>query len=205
MNIALEDFAHSGDRQSLLWDMQRAGDLQQLTHYIDRNGSRRAVERCLDDFERNALPVLSGLSSQVIHNDLNPGNVLLTHGDPPDVAGVIDFGDMLRAPVIVDVAVAASYLRRFDGDPLASIVAFVGGFHSVRPIGNDDTNILYDLVRTRLATTITILYWRMAARGPGDEYLDKVMAESTAERFLERIDTIPRQDFVKRIRDSLQA
>jgi hypothetical protein len=52
----------------------------------------------------------------------------------------------------------------------------------------------------RLATTITIRCWRMSARPAGDAYLQKALAEHDAERFLARINALPREQFSDRIR-----
>lgn len=201
---ALSDFEHEGQGQSLLWDMQRAADLRQLVHYIADAGLRRVVESTLDDFETIALPALSHLRRQVIHNDLNPGNVLVAPNDPTRVAGVIDFGDMLRAPLVVDVAIAIAYLRSFEEDPLAPLTSFVSGFHSVLPFEDEEAGLLYDLLRTRLVTTITMLHWREAARSGEDEYLRKALAERSSERFLERINAISRAEFLGRMSEALR-
>ena len=113
---ALAGFSHPGESQSLLWDMQRAAELRPLVRHVPGAELQRLVGDCIDVFERQLAPVFPVLRTQVIHNDLNPGNVLLTDAEPPSVAGVIDFGDMLRAPLVVDVAIAASYLRATDDE-----------------------------------------------------------------------------------------
>jgi Ser/Thr protein kinase RdoA (MazF antagonist) len=115
---ALAEFRHPGADHSLLWDMRRAGRVRELTAYIGDEELRRLVADRLDRFLERQLPLFPALRSQVVHNDLNPENVLLAADDDSRVAGVIDFGDMVASPLVVDVAVAASYLRKFDGDPL---------------------------------------------------------------------------------------
>ena len=173
--------------------------MRQLVHHIADDSARAEVEACLDDFESQALPEFAQLRRQVIHNDLNPGNALVSDADPPEVMGVIDFGDMLRAPLIVDVAIAAAYLRRLSGDAMLPLLGFVAGFHSVVPLEEREIALLYDLVRTRLATTVTILNWRAFARSDDDAYLQKALAESTSDRFLQRVSAISRQEFSDRV------
>lgn len=186
---ALADFRHPGAEHSLLWDMRRAGRVRELTHYIADRGLRRRVGDCLDRFLEEQLPLFPELRSQVVHNDLNPENVLLVADDDSRVAGVIDFGDMVASPLIVDVAVAASYLRNFDGDPLVYLREFVAAYEAVTPLEARERALLLDLVRVRLAMTTAILHWRLAERGPDDPYLTGATAsESTAARFLERLD-----------------
>ena len=191
---ALAGFSHPGESQSLLWDMQRAAELRPLVRHVPGAELQRLVGDCIDVFERQLAPVFPVLRTQVIHNDLNPGNVLLTGAEPPSVAGVIDFGDMLRAPLVVDVAIAASYLRATD-DELAVAVRFVRGFESQTPLEPRERDLLFDLVRTRLAATITILYWRAAARSADDPYLKKALEERSAERFLRHLSQLGRERF----------
>jgi Ser/Thr protein kinase RdoA (MazF antagonist) len=195
---ALAGFSHPGESQVLLWDMQRAGELRPLVGHVPGAELQRLVGDCIDVFEQRLAPAFPALRAQVIHNDLNPGNVLLTDAEPPGVAGVIDFGDMLRAPLIVDVAIAASYLRATDDD-LAVAGAFVRGFESELPLEVEERELLFDLVRTRLAATITMLYWRAAARSADDPYLQKALEERSAEQFLRHLSQLGRERFFDRV------
>lgn len=190
---ALAGFHHPGANQCLLWDMRQAAYVRGLLDYIPNDLTRAEVERCVDEFDRSVAPAFPALRTQVIHNDLNPENVLLDPDDRSSVAGVIDFGDMLQSPLAVDVAVAASYMRAFEGHPLSFIAPFVGAYHSVTPLERREIDLLFDLILLRLSITISILHWRIATRGPDDPYLtSSSTAESTAEKFLLRLREVPR-------------
>ena len=196
LDIALRGFSHPGDSPQLLWDMQRAAELRDLLEFTADTDLRDRTGACLDDFERRVAPRLASLRRQVIHNDLNPGNVLLAGNEPPRVAGVIDFGDMLRAPLVVDVAIAAAYARGRGPDPLAPALALVAGFDELVPLDDVELGLLYDLVRARLAATIAILHWRRAMRGADDAYLCATVAgESGAGRFLSQVERAGRDGF----------
>jgi Ser/Thr protein kinase RdoA (MazF antagonist) len=199
LDRALGDFSHAGESQVLLWDMQRASELRDLMAHVSDPELQAMVNTCLDDFEERAAPQLPELRSQVIHNDLNPGNILITDTEPATVAGVIDFGDMLRAPLIIDVAIAAAYLRSTDDDTLAATQALIAGFDSIVPLEDRECQLLFDLIRMRLATTITILYWRKSARSEEDAYLKKALREQSSERFLRHINGMSRQGFADRV------
>jgi hydroxylysine kinase len=194
----LDDFSHPGADQSLLWDMKQASSLRTILHHIDDPLLRELATKTLDDFESNALPVFDSLRSQVIHNDMNPDNVLLTEPGGSEIAGVIDFGDMLRSPLIVDVAVAAAYLRSMTGNPLTLIVEFIAGYHSEMPLLRAEIDILHDLIKTRLMTTVCIFAWRESLRGSEDAYLRAYAeGESTAGLFLQTMSEIPRDNAAK--------
>ncbi len=202
LDLALRDFEHPGANQNLLWDMKRAADLRQLLPYISQTVVRDRVARCLDHFEQHALPNFDKLRWQVIHNDLNPDNVLLAAKGSPEVAGIIDFGDMLRAPLIVDIAIAVSYLRWTGADVLAGVAAFVSGYSRVSALEESEIDLLFDLIRTRLAATISIRYWRIGERSPDDPYLKKILQENSAENFLAWLEELPRERVRRLLRDA---
>lgn len=203
LGIALRDFEHAGDRQVLLWDMQRASDLRGLIRHVAEADLQAAICRCMDDFEQNAQPRFNCLRTQVIHSDLNPANALVNPDDHSRVTGAIDFGDMIRAPLIMDVAIAASYLRSEDDDLLAFIAPFVAAYHRIRPLEHVEFELLYDLIRTRLITTITILRWRLSVRGKNDAYSQEVLQnERDAERFFLRLNALSAEGFAEQIRQA---
>jgi Ser/Thr protein kinase RdoA (MazF antagonist) len=196
LDRALRAYSHPGENPVLLWDLQRVVELRELLDCIDDSSIRGSVERSMYDFEQNVLPVKSDLRHQVIHADANPENTLVENGD----IGFIDFGDIIRAPQIFDVAIASSYLRRFDDNPTALIESLVAGYHSEMPIEATEADLLFDLVRARLATTITLLYWRLEARDEDDPYRQKTLdLESGASRFLQLLDRIGRTAFRKKL------
>jgi len=196
LDAALCSYSHPGASPVLLWDLQRTPELRGLTANIDDASVRRGVVRAIADYEDGVVPVLADLRSQVIHGDANPGNVLIADAG----IGFIDFGDMTRAPLIFDVAIACAYLRSFGDDPLEYIVPFIEAYHSVTQLENEEADLLFDLVRARLAATVTLLYWRLAERAENDPYREKTLEkESGAERFLARLDSLGRAGFRQKL------
>jgi hydroxylysine kinase len=201
LDDALQNFEHAGEQPMLLWDMQRALQLRPLLTHIEDRDVRQATAAVLDDFERRVLPAFPTLRHQVIHGDANPDNVLVDEGET-EIAGFIDFGDMIRAPRVVEVAVAASYLRALDGDALQFILPFVEGYRAQSSFEGQELEMLFDLIRTRLATTISFLYWRLSARGTDDAYRQATLTrESVAQNFLARLDEIGRDEFTARLKN----
>lgn len=199
LDAALAGFDYQGPNPALLWDLQRAAELVGLLDYIDEAAVRDSVAAAADDFTTRALPVLRMLDRQVIHGDPNPENAILT-GERDDIRGFIDFGDAVRAPRIVDVAIGAAYLRNETGDPLAHIAPFVAGYARQQPLGAVELELLFDLVRARAATTVTLLYWRLRARSAGDPYRRKLLAqEAGAAQFLIALGLCGRDAFRERI------
>jgi hydroxylysine kinase len=196
LNIALEDFSHAGEAQTLLWDSQRAGELRGLLGYVNDSAVRDSVEDVLDDFDGRVKPVLDTLPQQVIHNDANDGNILLD--SQGEISGIIDFGDMMRAPRIVDLSTAASYFRT-EGDPLRLIEPLVVAYNHKNALLGAEFDVLFDLIRTRLSMSLIILYWRLAARDDDDPYRQKSLAvNENALGFLQELSNLGRTGFSRR-------
>ncbi len=189
LDRALSGFRHPGEQPGLLWDMKRAGHLRQLLPHIADDECRDLIESTITEFETDALPLFEQLPWQVIHNDANPANILV---DGNAIAGLIDFGDMLYSPRIIELGVAGAYLRVLNGNPLALIVELLHGYHSVSRLRREEANVLHTLIKTRLATTVAILYWRASLRAADDAYLAAAIeSEKSALDFLERLAAIP--------------
>ena len=142
----------------LLWDLQRAAQLRPLLEHVPAQDRRALLQVVLDRFEERALPWLQAAPSQIIHNDLNPHNVVVD--ETGCVSGVIDFGDMVRAPLICDVAVAAAYHVRHDTAPLADAFEYVEAFSAERALSEEERALLPDMIAMRLAMTVLITNWR---------------------------------------------
>lgn len=187
LDAALKTFRHPGENQVLAWDMRRAPELMQLVDHISDVALREQVAQTLRDFAERALPQFAALPNQVIHNDANPAN-LFVNDDATAIAGVIDFGDMLHAPRIVELAVAGAYLRDPGDDPLAALRQLLEGYGDAVPLSREEVEWLPLLVMTRLATTIAMRYWRHQFRDSGDAYRAATdAAEASAGGFLGRL------------------
>jgi hydroxylysine kinase len=198
LDVALQDFDHPGSSLPLLWDMKRAAGLADFIEYIEDPGLRQLITQTLDNFVSRVKPVLDTLRTQVIHNDMNPGNVLMDPERPDQISGLIDFGDMTRSPLIIDLAVAASYQLGAGQDPLAGVLPLIGGYHSIEPLQQTEMELLTDLVRTRLITSLLIGSYRSILFPENREYL--LISHRSAKNFLINLDQLSAHEAVTRIR-----
>ncbi len=171
LGLALRSFEHPAAAHELMWDLQHADRLAGLLCWIEDPGRRALVEQGLSSFTERVAPALPKLRAQVIHNDLNPHNVVVCAEDPGRVCGLLDFGDMVRAPLVCDVAVAASYHVRADNNPLADVTEYVSAYRAVSPLHDEEFKLLTDLVVTRLAMTVLITSWRAVQYPDNRDYI----------------------------------
>lgn len=160
----LAGFADPAADHVLQWDIRHASRLRPLLPAIADPGLRQLAEASLDRFDRQIAPRLAECRWQVVHNDLNPHNVLTDPADPDRIAGVLDFGDMVRTPLVCDLAVAASY-QLVPEVALESLAGFTRAYEAVLPLSPIERALVPGLTETRMLTTVAITSWR-AARYP---------------------------------------
>jgi hydroxylysine kinase len=165
LNHALHGFAHQGANHDLLWNVATAHRLASKLDCIVDSQRRALAEAFMKRFEDCVLPRLASLRSQVIHNDFHLYNVLVAPDDHARIVGIIDFGDMLHAPLVGEVATAASFHMAGSDDPFEGPAQFVEAYHAALPLTDAEQEIVCDLMATRHLITVLISEWR-AARYP---------------------------------------
>lgn len=180
LDRALSDFRHPASRHELLWDMQQAARLRPLLQHIDDSELRELVTRALDTFETCAQPRYPQLRGQVIHNDLNPHNVIVDPLHPERLRNILDFGDMVHAPLVNEVGVAAAYQLGREGDVLAPALTFIAAYHRRNPLLDGELEILYELIATRLVMTISITAWRASLHPENRDYILRNVRQASA-------------------------
>ncbi|WJF89328.1 phosphotransferase [Paraburkholderia bonniea] len=186
LDLALRGFFHPASNYPLLWDVKRMQALTRLVERLEGDERRSMAEGFVRNFERYTNPVLPTLRAQVIHNDMNGHNVLVDSGAHETVAGILDFGDIIYAPLIQDLAVACSYHINVTGNPLASVADMVSGYHSVLPLEAAEIDVLFDLIAARLVMTVAITEWRAQHMPENSAYIlrNNALAWSGLHRLL---------------------
>lgn len=160
VGCALRDFSHEGAKQELLWDIRHARRLKSLLHALPQDVIGLTIREELAYYSVEVQPRLAGLRHQVVHNDLNHHNLMVSPEDRSRITGVIDFGDMVETCLAIDVAVAASYLADHPVDALGSVARMIAAYHQVTPLERTEIELMRDLIVMRLVTSITITEWR---------------------------------------------
>jgi Ser/Thr protein kinase RdoA (MazF antagonist) len=184
IGLALREFEHPAGDYALLWDIRNAASLEKLLPHVDDRDLRTLCAQRLSRFRDVIAPQLDTLRSQVIHNDMNPSNVLVDDADVNRVTGVIDFGDMVFSRLVNDVAVAAAYFCKIEEDPFAEVVECLD---------------LPDLILTRHLTTVMITHWRASLYPDNAEYI--LRSEGRARGMLQLVTESSINDAARRFLD----
>lgn len=144
----------------LLWNLSDAHQIRSFAQFIKEPRLRGLVARAIDAFEGDALPRMRDLPTQLIHNDISPKNLLFEGSNLTELSGIIDFGDVVSAPRVVDLGIA---IARFalPESPLSSVKPLVEGYNEASALNSLELSLLPSIVCARLAMRIAIWSWRL--------------------------------------------
>ena len=173
---ALSGFDHPAIHRDFHWDL--ANGLREVRKYeslITDETMRQLVNKLTDEFERDTAPLFPKLRRSAIHNDANDYNVLVggtqdLYSRNQQVAGLVDFGDMVFSYTVCDLAIAIAYTILDKADPLAAAAQIVAGYHSENPLTEVELAALFGLVKLRLCLSVCMAAHQQQQR-PDDEYL----------------------------------
>src|SRR5258707_1785149 len=152
-----------------------------------RDASRRAlVEQSRALYDAEVVPALPSLRRSVVYGDANDYNVLVGEALPlpRKVVGVIDFGDLHESVMVSEVAIAAAYAILGKENPLRAAAEVVAGYHGAFPLMEEELQVLYALIGTRLAVSVVNSAQRASVK-PDDSYV--TVSERPAFEAMERL------------------
>ncbi|WP_293868654.1 phosphotransferase [uncultured Alsobacter sp.] len=158
---AMAGFSHPHDGRVVAWDVQHLPRLRGLVAHIDDAGRRSALDRGLDRFEA-LFNRIGALPRQVVHNDCGRSNVVADRDTPGFVSGIIDFGDVVRTAVAIDVA--TTLLNQLSLVPADDIFTdgrdVLRGYLSTAPLAEAELAMVPHLVMGRVIARALITTWR---------------------------------------------
>lgn len=133
------------------WDLRNAQrTIARLRHQARSGAHLSIIQAVLDrllEMDMTHLPL------QVVHNDLNQGNLLLTDDA---VSGVIDFDDATMTYRIAELAIACAYAMLDQDDPVSIATEACRGYRRFISTTDAEAKSLFDLILARLATSVCI-------------------------------------------------
>lgn len=146
------------------------------------------------------LPVLLHQRAHLIYNDAHLENILRRSGDADDASGLIDFGDILHAPIACDVATLALGFAENADAPAALAAAAVAGYHSAYPLLSQEFDMIYDLMIARQALSVLLFDIKLT-----DPRLHSQQLKRARSRLMDRLGALLGMDstqFNSAIRDA---
>ncbi len=166
-----------------LWDLSNADALIDQIGAVDPE-HRALTLSALTAFKDTIKPQLSALPWGMVHNDANDYNVLVCEDR---ISGIIDFGDLSWQPRICDLAIALAYYLLDKPAPINACSDVLRGYNSVLPLSGTELDVLFPLVKARLAVSLTISSNRQQDN-PDDAYI--TISQAPVKRALKDLQSV---------------
>jgi len=184
----LQGFGHAAAfRANFLWSLDNVVQLREHLRDIADPANRRLVEALFDRYQAQVEPRLATLRASVLHQDANDNNVIVAPDNIDHIAGVIDFGDMAFGRTINELAITLAYALLEAPNIYAVMRTLIEGYVAEFPITEDEAEVVFDLMRMRLAASVVISSHRIKAN-PSNDYL--LISQAPAFALLGRLDRI---------------
>ena len=196
---AFAGFRHAGGAHFMPWNILNGLVVSQelRTRYL-RDGLAERCGPALQRLENEALPRMRALPVQTIHNDGHWGNVLCNPAEPGAITGVIDFGDQIEGPLVVDLATSMTSILERSEEPLEAAAALVRGFESHVALPGEQRELLYDATLARAIMIVQLLEFRAEHTEVDPELRDVDIP--IVKQALEKILRIDPGDFLQAVR-----
>jgi Ser/Thr protein kinase RdoA (MazF antagonist) len=170
------------------WSIEAVTAHEDLIDRVADVRHRVAMHAAVDVYRSELAPVLAAMPRQVLHADANLSNVLVADGH---VSGVIDFGDAIEAPRVLDVAVTACYLAIALGSfehPL--LERYLDRIGTALGLDATETGVVLPLAACRLVSAVVLARETARLHPERDEYV--LRYDRAAVALLDATATLPR-------------
>ncbi len=158
------------DTPNIPWALPHAERVIREAAAVLPAGPERGLYQRLADSMIGELPQLLALPSTPIHNDANDDNLLLISGEPeaagPEDLILLDFGDALAAPAVVEAATAALYASGTAPDPIGAAALVLKGFADEHPVTGEEAALFRTAIGVRALVSAGVAALRREAAEP---------------------------------------
>ena len=183
LDKAWQGFEHRALHRDFKWNLTAADWIDSEIAVLDEDLDKKGViEAIIADFAAIKGPLMA-LNSQAIHNDINDYNIIVQGSltQSARVTGLIDLGDMCSSPRICNLAICAAYVVLGQEEPEQALEQLVAAYHSVNPLRAEEIELLWPLLRMRLAVSVINSSLRFK-EDPSDPYI--TISQAPAWQFL---------------------
>lgn len=171
LSAAMGSFRHAEKRLQYRWNIRNLGEVARYGEDLPP-AKKKLLDYFLRQFEDEVLPALPRLRHSFTYNDPNDSNILIRarRSEPPRVAGMIDFGDMVYGPTVTDLAVALAYIMMESERPLEKATPVISAYHREFPLREEEISLLFPLIAARLCLSVCIS-WHQQKLEPDNRHL----------------------------------
>lgn len=161
LSAALKGFEHPASKNFMPWDgLNGLIFSRALREEYLPDDFKALAETHLHRLATEGVPKLLALPHQVIHHDGHSGNVMCEVGKPSAITGVIDFGDLVNRPIVMDISIVLTSVVEHNSDILGATTAMLNGYKEYIHIPDEQLVLLYDAVAISYILAVQLYSYR---------------------------------------------
>jgi len=190
----LQNLGHASSFRKFEWDPSSIDWIKKDTNLF--KGKRKTIiKNNFQEYKYFVKKNKNNLLFSLTHGDANNYNLVVKNNK---VIGLLDFGDMIFAPTINDLAITLSYALMNKSDLYSPLKNIILSYHNIFSITFDEFFSLMSLVKSRLTITV-IMAAKQRKKFPNNTYLG--ISEKDAWSLLYKLDKINPYLFIYFLRD----
>ena len=190
----LQNLNHPNAFRKFEWDPSNITWIKKEINFFKGN-KKKIISTNLEEYNYFIKKNLKNLRFSLTHGDANNYNLVVKNNL---VSGLLDYGDMIYAPTINDLAVCLAYALMKKEDLYSTLKNIVINYHKIFPITFYEIFSLMTLVKARLTITV-VMAEKQRKKFPNNKYL--TISENDAWDLLYKLDQINPYLFIFLIRD----
>lgn len=146
-----------------IWDLMQFENVEKLIQFVPTH-YQYLIPKIKEVFNgyKKIKPILNKLPKKLILNDISETNLLTKKGR---VSGLVDFSDIVYAPYICNLAIAAAHLCFDDKNWQNKLKKLMFGYRKYNKLSQRELTLLPNLVRSRVVTLIIGNLYQQKIRG----------------------------------------
>jgi len=196
LDKCLQNFTPVGqERKKHYWNLKSFADGKKYLSYLDRDDKADHQLMCsiYEKYDKLIKPAFAKCQAGYIHNDIAAHNLL---AKDDKLTAILDFGDAVKAYLIMEVAVSIAQLCLLQKDWQSTIQTFTKAYTDIVPLNKIEKNILYDLVKCRCANMVVYCNYLYHAE---DKHPDFLEIHDQGVKNLAKLEEIGKDEFNKLI------
>lgn len=192
---AMQGFRGDGAPEVMPWDLANGLLFTDTLKATMPAEVSPVLQSILSDLRIVLSEQLPRLRAQVVYHDFHESNVLVSLDPSFRIDGIIDFGDMIFAPVVQDLSVTIASLIHWSADPVYAAGCLVRGFQRQMPLETEELEVLKPLVMARLLLQVGLVAHQAAQDGAPGSKLDEL--QSMYVDVLLKLHALPNEEFLQ--------
>ncbi|XP_076331911.1 serine/threonine-protein kinase ULK3-like isoform X2 [Tachypleus tridentatus] len=144
-----------------VWSLYKFPYIKEFMVAIEEEEKRKLVTDVIEVFKNRVLPRVDNFPKGIIHGDFNENNVLIladVDKNEYKVCGLLDFGDIHKAPLMFDVAVMMTYcmIECTTMDHLDAAGHALAGYLSEKTLTEEELSLLQVCIAARICQSLVM-------------------------------------------------